>query len=366
MTTHTLDWSSICLSGVVAFATAAILVLTQGWHGRFSMDGLSGVQKMHRTPTPRIGGVALMFGLIAALGAQMRGRGGDPFNEDVMLMLQMLVASLPCFGFGMAEDITKRISVRTRLWATIGSGVLAWWLTDYHLTHANTWGLDWLLLWLPFSVLFTAFCVGGIANAVNIVDGFNGLSSGTLVLCFGTVALVALQVDDPVLAQIALTLAAVMLGFGAMNFPWGKIFLGDGGAYLAGFLLAWLTVMLPMRNEGVSVWTGVLICGYPSIEVFASIWRRHKRDGHHPGQPDKAHLHHLIYGRIARRWFKGYSQPFQNGMTSPPLWAYCALPCACALLFYHSTALLVLSFALCAAVYHLVYVRVVRFGWRLS
>ena len=86
-----------------------------------------------------------------------------------------------------------------------------------------------------------------------------------------------------------------------VNFPLGKIFLGDGGAYFAGFLLAGLGVLLPMRNPETSAWTAILICAYPVIETLASMRRKARRDGHSVGQPDRVHFHMLAHRRYARR-----------------------------------------------------------------
>ena len=106
--------------------------------------------------------------------------------------------------------------------------------------------------------------------------------------------------DDLVFA-LAVLYGALVLGFFLVNFPFGKIFLGDGGAYFAGFLLAGLGVLLPMRNPETSAWTAILICAYPVIETLASMRRKARRDGHSVGQPDRVHWHMLAYRRYARR-----------------------------------------------------------------
>ncbi len=77
----------------------------------------------------------------------------------------------PRFRLWLAEDLTNRISITTRLVATTASGVLAWVLTGYALTGVDVWGVDWLLQFTAVAVVFTAFAVGGVANAINIIDG---------------------------------------------------------------------------------------------------------------------------------------------------------------------------------------------------
>ena len=111
-----------------------------------------------------------------------------------------------------------------------------------------------------------------------------------------------------------------MLGFFLVNFPLGKIFLGDGGAYFAGFLLASLGVLLPARNPEISAWTAVLICGYPVIETLASMRRKSRRDGHSVGQPDRVHFHMLAHRRYARRLCRARRTALRNPATSVVTW----------------------------------------------
>ena len=119
----------IYLSVVVSLTVAVLLVLTKGLHGRFSMDGLEGIQKMHKKPTPRVGGVAIFAGVIA-------GWFAAPAGVDRILGV-LIVAGLPAFLFGLAEDLTKKVSVLARLLATMASGAFGWWMTGYSLTNVG-------------------------------------------------------------------------------------------------------------------------------------------------------------------------------------------------------------------------------------
>jgi UDP-N-acetylmuramyl pentapeptide phosphotransferase/UDP-N-acetylglucosamine-1-phosphate transferase len=246
---------AVAIWGMVAsFAFCLLLVLTKRWHGALTMDSSSGIQKFHTMPTPRIGGVPIVLGLIVAWGKA---------PADIkQLIAPILFAGMPAFLFGVAEDITKRVGVMQRLLATMASGLLAWWITDYSLTRVDIWGLDWLLSFTIVSVIFTAFAVGGVANSINIIDGFNGLASTASTLSFIGYALIAWQVGDITLAGTAVVLAACVWGFFWVNWPFGKIFLGDGGSYFIGFSLAWVAVMLIERNPDVSAFAALLVCAY--------------------------------------------------------------------------------------------------------
>ena len=342
----------------ITLLASLALVATQHWHGRFSLDNAFGVQNHHTEPTPRIGGVAIALGLVAAWAQAA---------PDVRSILgPMLLAGIPAFAFGLLEDLTKKVGVAARLLATMFSGVLAWYLTGVAMQNTGVPPLDWLLAYLPVAVLFTAFAVGGVANAINIIDGFNGLSSGAVAIMLAAMGTIALNVGDAPLATVCFTAAACALGFGAVNWPLGKIFLDDGGAYLLGFVLAWVAVLLPMRNTEINAWATILVCAYPVLEVGFSVRRRRNREGHHPGQPDKVHLHHLVHRRIVCQLFPRLSKPLKNGLTSPLCWLFAALPALWAVTFANNTAMLALALGGIVFGYAAVYARLTQFRWCFS
>ena len=142
--------------------------------------------------------------------------------------------------------------------------------------------------------------MGGVANAINIIDGFHGLAAGAMLIMLGALRLSSRTGSATTWSSaLAVLYGALILGFFLVNFPHGKIFLGDGGAYFCGFLLAALGVLLPARNLEVSAWTAILICAYPVIETLASMRRKARRDGHSVGQPDRVHFHMLAHRRYA-------------------------------------------------------------------
>lgn len=301
----------------ISLVCSLLLVATTRWHGRFTLDATRGIQKFHSVPTPRIGGVAIMLGLIFACVV------ASPAQQR--LLAPLLAAAAPAFLFGIAEDMTRRVSVGARLVATMASGVACWAFTGMSVEATGVPLLDSALAWLPFSVLFTAFAVGGLANAVNIIDGFNGLASGTVIIGLLALGFIARDSNDPELATLCFTVCTVTTGFFLVNFPFGKLFLGDGGAYLLGFLLAWLAVTLVNRNPEVSPWAPLLACAYPIYETVFTILRR-LWCRRHPGRPDSCHLHSLVKIAIAGRYFRKFSAPMRNALVSPFSWILAAVP----------------------------------------
>ena len=336
------------------FLLCVLLVLTKRWHGALTMDLAEGVQKFHTAPTPRVGGVPIVLGLIVAWGKA---------PPDMQAMLTpILFAGLPAFIFGVAEDITKRVGVMQRLLATMASGLLAWWITDYSLSRVDIWGVDWLMKFTPVSVIFTAFAVGGVANSINIIDGFNGLASTMSTLAFVCYAMIAWQVGDNTLAGVSLLLAACVWGFFWVNWPFGKLFLGDGGSYFIGFALAWVAVLLIERNPSVSAFAALMVCVHPVTEVLFSIYRRKIRK-EHPGMPDRLHFHSLFKRRYVARWFGQYSNAVRNSITGALIGLMTLTAVILASLSHNSGLFAAFFFVVLCLGYVAIYARMVRHHW---
>lgn len=318
------------------------------------MDSTDGVQKFHTAPTPRIGGVPIVLGLIVAWSKA---------PEDVKhLITPILLAGLPAFLFGVAEDITKRVGVLYRLLATMASGLLAWWLTDYSLTRVDAWGVDWLLHFTLVSALFTAFAVGGVANAINIIDGFNGLASTTSTLAFLGYAMIAWQVGDHTLAGVSLVLGACVWGFFWVNWPFGKIFLGDGGSYFIGFALAWVAVMLVERHPNVSAFAVLLVCVHPVTEVLFSIYRRRMKKIN-AGHADRMHFHSLVKQRYVRRWLPTLPVHIRNSITGLLVGCMTLTAVVLANLSMRNVWLSAAAVVALSLAYVAIYARMVRYHW---
>jgi len=334
-----------------ALLVAVVLVLTKRWHGPLSLDWTVGVQKVHVHPTPRIGGVAIMAGLLAAWAVAK--------PERQLILGPLLLASLPAFFFGLLEDITRRVSVLVRLLATVFSGVLGWLITGVSLSDVGLPGVDWLFAHTWFSVIFTSFAVGGVANALNIIDGMNGLASGNAIVALLGLTLINLVLGDYNLAFASFALAAAVFGFWLVNWPKGRLFLGDGGAYLVGFMLAWACVLTAERNPSVSPFAMLLLCAYPVTEVLFSIFRRKKRM-RNPGRPDHLHLHSLVM----RRWMSRYfGKTAANAATGLVLTVFALIPAGLAVLLYNQRLLSVLASAMVVLLYLTMYARLVNFRW---
>lgn len=320
---------------------------------------LSGPQKFHARPVPRIGGLGIFVGV--AGGAALAARLG---MIPAALAAGLLAAALPAFAAGVAEDLTKTQSPRRRMFFTAVSAALAVWLVDAVITRTDIPGLDWVVGFGAGAAIVTVFVVTGVANAVNIIDGFNGLASMCAMLMLAGVAYVGFSLGDQAVAWLALAGIAAVLGFFVWNFPAGWVFLGDGGAYFLGFFVAELAILLLHRNPGVSPMFPLLLCIYPVFETLFSIYRKKFLRGISPGIPDGVHLHMLVFKRLIR-WAVGNRDAREltrrNSMTSPYLWILCSLSVVPAMLFYDSTPIQAAFIVAFGLTYLALYWRIVRF-----
>ena len=347
----------------IAFIASLVLTLLviryDHLHGHLSADhDLDGVQKFHAVAVPRIGGVGVMVG---ALTATLVSIFVEP--EVGLFGVQVLLCGAFAFTAGLIEDFTKKVGVKERLLATAVSGLCGGFLLGGWLTRLDIPGLDYLVAIPVIAILVTCIAISGVANAYNIIDGYNGLAGVVSIIVLLGLVYVARQVGDSQIASISLAMVGAIAGFLVWNFPRGLIFLGDGGAYLIGFMIAELSVLLVVRNPAVSPWFPLLLSFYPIFETIFSMYRKKIKRGMSPGVPDGLHLHMLIYKRIVR-WAVGTDcvkqKTARNALTSPYLWVLSSFAVIPAVIFWDSTLALVCFAFLFAAGYVHIYRKIVH------
>ena len=350
-------------SFLLSFVSSALLTLLvirhSTLHGPALDNNFTGVQKVHAHEVARIGGLPIFLAvtLTAAISVWRVPALG-------YWLLALLVCSSIAFIGGIVEDYTGRVRASRRLVLTMGAAVLGYLVLDAKIARLDlpfiSWHMDSLWIVLPLTVL----AVAGIANAVNIIDGFNGLASAVTIFMLVSLAYVAWQVGDMFVLVSALTVAGATAGFLIWNYPVGLIFLGDGGAYFIGFMLGELALLLVMRNPQVSTWYAALLLIYPAFETIFSAYRRMFVRGKSPTVPDGIHLHSLIFRRIVR-WTVGRKEARalmkRNARTSPYLWLFSLTAVIPATVFWRNTGALIFFCLLFVISYVWLYARIVRF-----
>jgi UDP-N-acetylmuramyl pentapeptide phosphotransferase/UDP-N-acetylglucosamine-1-phosphate transferase len=349
---------AVLIASLAAWLSARALARGSLREARALDDTGEDLRKVHVSPTPRIGGVAVVAGLLAAVAASCALSGA------LCPWALLVVCAAPAFAWGLIEDFSKRGAWAVRYALTAFAAALGFILADARITQLHVPGLDPALAIPAVSFVFTVFAVTGVAHSFNLIDGLNGLAGLNALLGAIGLAIVAASVGDSLVLPAACALAASVAGFLLVNYPRGRIFLGDGGAYLVGLLLAELAVLLVHRNSEVSPWFPLILLAYPIWETLFTVYRRKAR-GHSTARADALHLHSLVYRRIVR-WRSFEAKPsdyvMRNSIASLCLWVVPAACLAVALAFWDTSLPLQAAAAVFGISYTLAYRRLVHFG----
>ena len=291
--------------------TGLIVLLAQKKQWFLFRQDLDGVQRFHINHTSRIGGIPVFVSFFAGLWFIL---GVSEW------WLFLLLASLPVFLGGLIEDMVACVSPYKRLLTTFLSIIITFFVLDIKIDNL---GFDWidqiLFTYTIITLLFTMLAVAAVVNSLNIIDGFNGILGGYSILVCLAISYVAYILDDTLILQINSIIIASILGFFVFNFPRGKIFMGDGGAYFIGFIMSIIGLMLVIRNEEITHWFILLLFIYPLYEIVFSIYRRmiHNID---TTQPDAKHLHSLVYLKLISCDRFRHNKLNCNSAVSPFMW----------------------------------------------
>jgi len=324
--------------------TLVIILLPKKWVT--DLDDLTGVQKFHHQPTPRIAGIPVFMSFFIGLWY---------IDLQEVSYVFLLLASLPVFISGVIEDIIVRVSPLKRMISILVSIVMVFILLNVGIASLGFTPIDYLLSNSIVSLLFTLLIVGGVVNAINIIDGYNGLMTGYSIFVLIAIAYVANILGDGLIVQLSLILIASLSSVFIFNFPFGKIFMGDGGAYFIGFMMATIGLMLGIRNDEVSHWFILLLFIYPLYETAFSIYRRKITHDTDATQPDANHLHSLVYRKLISCDRFKHNKVICNSMVAPVMWLLSLIGIVPAIIWFdNQTALIIWAFVF-MLVYTIVY-----------
>ncbi len=266
---------------------------------KYSLYDLPNDRKLHRSPIPTMGGIAIVAGMMTALFLWLPF---DNSNAQVCFFLSVTVL----FALGILDDL-KDLSAKYKLIVQIGLASLIA-LSGIRITSFDgLFGLHELPLTAQYT--FTVLAIVGITNAFNLIDGIDGLAGGLGFMSLVTLGIFLTLSGEAYWALIAFALAGGILAFLYFNFNPARIFMGDTGSLMLGFVLALLGIRLMQANllaanpvlphAPVFVLGIVLIPVFDTLRVFSiRIWQ-----GKSPFTPDKSHIHHLLTN-------SGYSHSF--------------------------------------------------------
>ena len=258
-------------------------------------------RRINRTPTPRMGGIAVFAGIVAAFVVQYLGTTylawpmilmPAPHLRSVNYQL-LVVAFVAIFVTGFVDDI-RSLSPRQKLFGQLVAAVLAvasgLVIGDVvnPLEQMSLFHVGWLTY--PVTVLYLVAYV----NIFNLIDGLDGLSSGIAFIASVTLFILSILRGQLDAASLAIALAGSTLGFLRYNFHPASIFIGDCGSLLLGFTLATVSLLSVTRISSLTtIIVPLVVAGIPIIDPFSAIIRR-RRAHVSVGQADRGHIHHRL------------------------------------------------------------------------
>lgn len=288
-----------CVAALLLTPVTSRLALLKGW-----VDA-PGLRKVHKAPVAYLGGAAVMGALLVGLSTLFWLPSAEPFRESFDIRLFAIVmGAVLMFVVGIADDVND-IKATKKLFAQMlaaslvcASGVM---ITGIPLTE--TISIEFGI----FSFLITILWIVGITNAINIIDGLDGLASGISVVACGAIAWTAFAQGHDATGIVVLALMGSILGFLPYNIHPARVFLGDAGSLTIGFLLASTSALTATKAPtliGLSI--PLVALGIPILDtLFAMVRRAVARRS--MMSADQNHLHHRLMAL-------GYGQPKTVGI----------------------------------------------------
>ena len=340
-------------------STAVLVAVSKRTVGtvRLGTD-LRAVQSSHIHPTPRTGGVAIAVGLV--LGAAISTWVAGPPAVTVVLLL---MAALPVFVAGFIEDSVGHVSSNLRFLSAVLSAALAVCILQTWISEARIGPIDSLVQYSSIGILLTVFLVASFSHAFNLIDGLNGLSSGTGLIVAVALFFVGNLASVHEASILSAIVAGALLGFLPFNWPFGKIFLGDAGAYVIGFLLACGAVLLIDRSAEVSGWAMLLVFFWPMADTLFAMYRR-VSNGRRFDSPDRLHYHQLVMRMIEIVFLGRRKRELSNPLATLVLLPLISAPAAAGVIFWNDSQAAFLALIIFSVLFVLSYVAVLKLATR--
>lgn len=265
-----------------------VFILSVNHIGKGGLKAYKGLQKIHESQTSRLGGLAMITSLF--LFYSFSGWDNSP------MMLQVFIFFLPVLLATIPEDLHITTSPMYRLIAMAVSAILFFTLVEIDLPVIDIPFMQSILTFPGVLPLFYIMATMLLMNGCNFIDGTNGLLLFYAVVSFTALGVIVAQygVDSTDILVGIIPLILVLLTTLAFNYPLGKIFLGDIGAYWIGWSLALAVILVYGSHPDLATWSAPLLVFYPAIEVIFSFVRKIFQNKS-PFQPDREHLHLKVY-----------------------------------------------------------------------
>jgi UDP-GlcNAc:undecaprenyl-phosphate/decaprenyl-phosphate GlcNAc-1-phosphate transferase len=279
-----MDLAAFVVAGGASFALTPVVIAEARRAGALDHPGL---QKVHAEPVPTLGGLGLAAAVLGTLWILQAMGFGIGWAHAVGLTL----AALPVVAVGVWDDL-RAVSIPVKLAVHFLAGGILYAAGLRVVELTNPFGETIQLG--PLGIVLTALWVAGLINALNLVDGLDGLAPGVGGIAALSLCAVGFLRDERDVAVLALILAGAVAGFYPYNFPRARVFLGDVGSTFIGLVLA--TIALLENRKATAAMTLLLplvAIGLPVLDTAFAVVRRTAR-GRNPLRRDLGHLHHRL------------------------------------------------------------------------
>ncbi len=246
-------------------------------------------RKIHDKIMPRLGGLAVFAGFLAA-ASLLLGEGPK--------VTGLLLGGTTILLLGIADDVYSLSPKVKLLGQALAAAIVVYFGIRIEFLNNPFDGYFYLeFLGISFGAPLTVFWIVAVTNAVNLIDGLDGLASGVSTIALLTFSFIAYQIGQPTVSLLAFALAGAVLGFLRYNFYPARIFLGDSGSMFLGFMVSVLAVFGLLKGVAmVAFVVPIVVLGVPIFDTCFAIFRRYCE--HKPiFQADKRHIHHRLLGR---------------------------------------------------------------------
>jgi UDP-N-acetylmuramyl pentapeptide phosphotransferase/UDP-N-acetylglucosamine-1-phosphate transferase len=262
---------------------------------------LKNIQHIHHGDVQRLGGLVLFLSLAIFYSFVSH-------IELKHLLEILLISAIPLWTAALIEDINGDVLHLHRLFGIFLSICVFIFINDFSWPRLSFIGADFLYA-NPFLIkIIFALVIATVVNGANFIDGMNGLASLSMMTSFLCLFFLAQRADDMIFVNLSLLSLGLIGVFTLFNFPFAKIFLGDSGAYLLGYLLITLLIIFYGRHPELSNWGAAVVVFYFAFEVIFSFFRKiiQKRS---PLYPDNKHLHLIAYSLAHKACNKKIANP---------------------------------------------------------
>jgi len=273
------------------FAAFRLVPLVKIWALNCGWVDLPNARKLHAQPMVRTGGMAICAATLLAL-LLVWVLGGFANLPATNGLLSVLLGGVGFFAIGLADDLLD-LSPFVRLFLQVGVASCVW-ASGVQIEFIGFPGLGFIHFVDWLSLLLTVIWLTGVVNAINWMDGLDGLASGVSGIASVTIFVICLFTHQPAAAILIAALSGSLLGFLYYNFNPAQIFMGDGGSYFIGFIVAGVSVLSLVKTAiATAVLLPFLVLAVPILDMTAVIVTRLSK-GRSPFIADKSHLHHRL------------------------------------------------------------------------